>query len=107
VEVHYDFDHLRMDEKLPVDVKENVYLIFKEAVNNILKHSNATRVDIVFSFFGKTYELLVRDNGTQIKNERKSGQGLRNIRMRAERIGSDVILNTNGGFSVQATGSIK
>ncbi|TVQ05526.1 MAG: hypothetical protein EA359_02990 [Balneolaceae bacterium] len=107
VEVHYHFDQLRMDEKLPVDVKENVYLIFKEAVNNILKHSNATRVDIVFSFSGKTYELLVRDNGTQIKNERKSGQGLRNIRMRAERIGSEVKLNTNGGFTVQATGSIK
>jgi ligand-binding sensor domain-containing protein/two-component sensor histidine kinase len=107
VEVHYHFDQLRMDEKLPVDVKENVYLIFKESVNNILKHSNATRVDIVFSFSGKTYELLVRDNGTQIKNERKSGQGLRNIRMRAERIGSKVNLNTNGGFTVQATGSIK
>ena len=107
VEVHYHFDQLRMHEKLPVDVKENVYLIFKEAVNNILKHSDAIRVDIIFSFSGKTYELLVRDNGTQIKSDRKSGQGLRNIRMRAERIGSKVQINTNEGFTVHATGSIK
>lgn len=107
IEVHYHFDQLRMHEKLPVDVKENVYLIFKEAMNNILKHSNANKVDIVFSFSGKNYKLLIHDNGTQIKKERKSGQGLRNIKMRAERIGSEVQINTNGGFTVQATGSIK
>ena len=107
VEVHYHFEQLRMDEKLPVDVKENVYLIFKEAMNNVVKHSNATKVDINFSFSGSNYKLEIRDNGTKVKSERRSGQGLRNIRMRAERIGSIVEIKSNGGFTVQATGSIK
>lgn len=107
VSVFYDFENLRMHEKLPVDVKENIYLIFKEAINNIVKHSNATRVDINFSFVGKTYKLEIHDNGTEIKSDRKSGQGLRNMRMRAERIESDVEIVSNGGFTVRATGSIK
>lgn len=107
VNVYYDFENLRMHEKLPVDVKENIYLIFKEAINNIVKHSNATRIDINFSFVGKSYKLEIHDNGTQIKSDRKSGQGLRNIQMRAERIGSDIEIVSNGGFTVRATGSLK
>ncbi len=107
VEVLYNFDQLRMDEKLPVDVKENVYLIFKESINNVVKHSNATKVQITFSFSGKTYELKIVDNGTGLNGSRKSGQGLRNIKMRAERIGSSVDIYSNGGFTVKATGSIK
>ena len=107
VEVLYNFDQLRMDEKLPVDVKENVYLIFKESINNVVKHSNATKVQITFSFSGKTYALKIEDNGTGFNGNRKSGQGLRNIKMRAERIGSEVDIYSNGGFTVKATGSIK
>lgn len=108
IEVHYEFDDLKMQEKLPVDVKENVYLIFKESVNNISKHSNATKVTIRFAFSGKHYELTIRDNGSLSQNgSRKSGQGLRNMRMRAERIGSEIRITENGGYEVQAKGAIK
>jgi ligand-binding sensor domain-containing protein/two-component sensor histidine kinase len=108
IKVEYDFDDLKMQEKLPVDVKENVYLIFKESVNNIAKHSNATKVDVRFAFSGKNYELSIHDNGTMAQNgSRKSGQGLRNMRMRAERIGSNIEISENGGYKVQASGSIK
>lgn len=107
IDLNFDFNQLKMDEKLPVDVKENVYLIFKEAINNVAKHSNATKVDVQFSFEGKTFELLIRDNGTTNGQVRKSGQGLRNIRMRAERIHSDVNIENKEGFTVHAKGSLK
>ncbi|MDX1590454.1 MAG: two-component regulator propeller domain-containing protein [Balneolaceae bacterium] len=105
-EVFYHFEDLQMDQKLPVDVKENVYLIFKESVNNVIKHSNATRVDIHFSFNGKNYELVIRDNGTNGKDSnRKSGQGLRNMKMRAERIDADISIEPEDGFTVELKGS--
>jgi len=108
IEVHYEFDDLKMQERLPVDVKENIYLIFKESVNNIAKHSNATEVYICFAFSGRNYELTIRDNGTIAQNNsRKSGQGLRNMRMRAERIGSEIQISENGGYKVHASGSLK
>lgn len=107
VEVHYDFADLNMGKKLPVDVKENVYLIFKESINNVLKHSNATRVDIRFSFDGKEFDLSVKDNGSKIETNRKSGQGLRNIRMRAARMKADVEIGPDDdGFRVQTHGMI-
>jgi ligand-binding sensor domain-containing protein/two-component sensor histidine kinase len=108
IEVNYDFEKLKMQEKLPVDVKENVYLIFKESVNNIAKHSNATKVLVRFAFNGKSYKLTIHDNGNTAQNgNRKSGQGLRNIRMRAERISSEVQISQEDGFKVHASGSIK
>ena len=78
-----------MDDRLPVNIKENIYLIFKESVNNIAKHSNADRVDITFAYDGKDFQLKVEDNGTTSNDRRKSGQGLRNINLRSERIGAD------------------
>ncbi|PWN06851.1 sensor histidine kinase [Rhodohalobacter mucosus] len=104
-DVFYHFEDLQMDQKLPVDVKENIYLIFKESVNNVVKHSNATRVDIYFSFNGKNYELVIRDNGTDSNTNRKSGQGLRNMKMRAERIGADISIEPGDGFTVEMKGT--
>jgi len=104
--VIYHFDELDMDEKLPVQIKENIYLIFKEAVNNIVKHSNATRADVRFSFNGREFELLVSDNGTGIDKNRKTGQGLNNIQMRAARVGADVEINPEKGFSIRVTGKL-
>lgn len=104
--VYYDFEHLEMDEKLPVHIKENIYLIFKESVNNIAKHSNASKVNISFSFNGKTFELLIRDNGTSFKKDKKTGQGLRNIKLRADRINADVSIEKKEGFVVQVNGKI-
>jgi ligand-binding sensor domain-containing protein/two-component sensor histidine kinase len=106
-DVFYHFDELKMDRQLPVDVKENIYLIFKESVNNVVKHSNASKVDIHFSFDGRSYDLLVQDNGTGSDKNRKTGQGLRNIRMRAERIGAEIEIGSDNGFRVRAKGTVQ
>lgn len=99
-EVTYQFDG-DMQEKLEVSLKENLYLIFKEAINNIAKHSNAQKVDISLSTNGNGFLLSIRDDGTSAKNERKSGQGLRNMKMRSKRIGADINFNNDEGFEVR------
>lgn len=100
-EVKFHFEGLNMDEKLKVQRKENLYLIFKEAVNNIAKHSNASMVTVKLTVDVDNFELLVHDNGTKIKNQRKSGQGLHNMNMRAERIDASVIFINENGFTVK------
>ncbi|MGM0744130.1 MAG: sensor histidine kinase [Bacteroidota bacterium] len=105
-EVIYHFDDLKMDEKLPVQAKENIYLIFKEAVNNIIKHSDATRAQIRFSFDGNNFKLNVEDNGRTANKVKKSGQGLRNMQLRADRIGADLSIKNGQGFSITASGRV-
>ncbi len=103
-EVYYDFDNLNMSKKLEVPMKENLYLIFKESINNISKHSNADRVDINLVTRNNGFTLIVRDNGKTSRNDRKSGQGLRNMKLRAKRIGADISFNNKNGFEVRVEG---
>lgn len=104
--VNYDFDDLKMDNKLPVSVKENVYLIFKEAVNNIAKYSNGDRVDIKMENNGQRFEFIISDNGTTGRGTKKTGHGLRNMDMRAKRIGADITIDTENGFSIKVEGKL-
>lgn len=97
--VYYDFD-CDMQQQLDVSLKENLYLIFKEAVNNIAKHSNADRLDVKLCAGGNSFEMKIKDNGTDVSESRKSGQGLRNMRMRAKRIDAEITFNSMNGFEV-------
>ncbi|SMO73406.1 ligand-binding sensor domain-containing protein [Gracilimonas mengyeensis] len=104
--VHYDFDNLNMDNKLPVEVKENLYLIFKEAVNNIAKYSNGDKVDIKMENQNGSFEFFITDNGDTGKSTKKTGHGLRNMEMRAKRIGANITIDTNDGFTIQVKGKL-
>ena len=103
-EVQYQFDDLDMDDKITVSMKENLYLIFKEAVNNIAKHSDADKVEVVLKDQNGSFDLYIHDNGQGIKPERKSGQGLRNMEMRAKRIDADIEFENEDGFTVHVFG---
>lgn len=107
MDVWYDFDNLNMDNKLPVSVKENLYLIFKEAVNNIAKYSNGDRVIIKMENQNGSFEFYIFDNGSTGKGTKKTGHGLRNMEMRAKRIGADINIKTENGFSITVKGTLK
>jgi signal transduction histidine kinase len=47
------------DVKLDANVRRNVYLVFKESVNNIVRHSRARTVEIDFNCVDK--ELVFAD----------------------------------------------
>ncbi len=104
--VSYDFDELKMDNKLPVSVKENLYLIFKEAVNNIAKYSNGDKVVVGIHTKNGEYVLRIHDNGNTSKGTKKTGQGLRNMEMRAKRIGGMFNFDDNDGFTVTLKGKL-
>ena len=51
------------DQPLSMGFRQNVYLLFKEALNNAVKHASASRVDITVSFSSRTLWLRVVDDG--------------------------------------------
>jgi len=106
MDINYNFDDLNMDKKLPVTLKENLYLIFKEAVNNIAKYSNGDRVNISMLNQNGTYEFIIHDNGNAGEGNKKTGHGLRNMEMRAHRIGADIDIDNHNGFTVKVAGKL-
>lgn len=90
------------DQQLRPDIRQNIYLIFKEAVNNAAKYSNGDTLTIQLEETSNGLLLSIHDNGvvdlTKIKS---SGTGLSNLKMRAERIGGTLDLNTDDGFKVK------
>jgi ligand-binding sensor domain-containing protein len=105
-EVTYNFEELKMEEKLPVTVKENLYLIFKEAINNIAKYSNGDKVHVEMNSNYSTFKFRIHDNGNSGKGLKKTGHGLRNMEMRAQRIGGNVNIAHDDGFSISITGKL-
>lgn len=107
IKINFDFSGVEMNAGLPVLIKENLYLIYKEAINNIAKHSDADIVEIALSMNQNRFKLRIKDNGKQQNESRRSGQGLRNMQLRARRIGTEAVIESNGGYAVTVEGSLK
>lgn len=104
--VLYDFEELKMENKLPVPVKENLYLIFKEAVNNIAKYSNGDVVTVTMKSANNEFKFEIHDNGDTGKGMKKTGHGLRNMDMRAQRIGGSIAIDDKKGFKITLKGTL-
>lgn len=95
---------LSAQKKLPVDLRQNLYLLFKEAINNVAKHAQASRVEIRMENGAGVFKMTVHDDGDASgEDARLTGQGLRNMKMRAQRLGGDLAVQRNGGFEVTLT----
>jgi len=84
-------------------VKHNFYMIFKEAIHNISKHSQATEVNIVLTKMDHELRMTIQDNGGQANGKAAtSGLGLQNMKMRAERLKGTVTTDfSEKGFFVK------
>jgi signal transduction histidine kinase len=78
--------------------RRNVFLSVKEALNNVLKHSQASIVRIEISISNKLI-IEIADNGVGINMDqlRKFGNGLQNMKKRIASIGGDLLISNNGG----------
>lgn len=89
---------------LPMDYSRNILMIFKEALNNSLKHAQCTQVTIIVQKMGDGSILITQnDNGKGFEgNLLQKGNGLNNIRRRAQRIHAevDIIASPNKGTSI-------
>ena len=95
--------------KLGADVRRQVFLIFKESVNNIVRHSGCKQADIEFRVEHGWLTLKVSDDGKGFDSEEESdGHGLVSMRERAKALGGDleVISNNGDGTTVRLRVSV-
>ena len=88
-------------KQLLPEVRRNIYLIFKEAVNNIAKYSDANEVKLVFTLQKGLLLMKITDNGKGFDMESMqvegTGNGLKNMRRRAEEIGGHLEIHSRPG----------
>ncbi|MBI3425833.1 MAG: hypothetical protein HY011_23135 [Acidobacteria bacterium] len=86
------------DIKLGADTRREVFLIFKESVNNLLRHAACTKVEIEFIVEARQLILRVSDNGQGFDPEQASdGNGLTNMRQRALKLGGRLEISSSQG----------
>lgn len=87
IEYKININEAVMNLKLPIDKRRDFYLIFKEAINNLAKYSEATKANVELSFSGNLLKLQVTDNGKGFDSDSAStGNGLKNMKQRTENI---------------------
>jgi signal transduction histidine kinase/streptogramin lyase len=96
--------------KLPVEWKKHLYLIFKEAMHNVLKHAAGCKnVTLAIKLQDESLQVSLTDDGHGFHpaNERH-GHGLRNMRQRTEFLGATIEIGANdgGGTCVCFTGKL-
>lgn len=102
-EISFQFNHSTViypNRKLSSQIKQNIFLIYKEAITNILRHSDASTVEITFRNYNKGCELLIKDDGSKKESYKSTGLGLSNMELRAKAINSTVTFKMDDGFSV-------
>ncbi len=99
VDVDYSFnlDDERIFNKLDLDQKRHVYLVLREAVHNIVKHSEADKVEIRFQKTRLGFVMTIGDNGKGFENNQSLGTGIQSMKQRAKEINADFKINSNPG----------
>lgn len=92
---------LPLSKDLSVQVRQQLFLIFNEALTNIVRHSDADRVIIKIGNQPAYFEMSIHDNGSKKSHEKKvTGLGISNMAMRAQKIGANLEINQDDGFQV-------
>lgn len=98
IDYQIDIDKNIAGYTLNSDFQYDIFMIFKEALNNVVKYANATKVTVKFFTENNQLKLAITDNGVGFDNQsEKSGNGLKNMKNRAEKLNGNLNITTSFG----------
>ncbi len=99
--------HVHLPELVPHrfvsgEVRRNVFLMVKESLHNVVKHSGATQVGIEFQI-DENLQVSIKDNGTGVKKlpYYSGGNGLLNMKKRIQVLGGSINVKNGSGFTIE------
>ena len=99
-DIGFDFtaDEELVNIKLPMEARKNLFLIFKEATNNIIKYSGADKALFSLKSDRNNVSMMIRDNGIGFDlNKPTVGNGLKNMQKRAKEVGGKLLIESLPG----------
>lgn len=99
------FEKSGPEEKLSPDAQLALFRVLQESLSNAAKHAQATGIDVKLLFEGGKVHLSVRDDGRgfDLRQPKVGHYGLLNMRERAQKIGGDLIIDSEPGKGAQIT----
>lgn len=109
IDITYNF-HLGDGDniEIPLPVRKNLLLIYKEILHNIIKHAQATDLDIISEINENKLTLTVKDNGIGFNPEsiESDGIGLQSMQRRAASVNGSLEISTKPGRGTAVTLSV-
>jgi signal transduction histidine kinase len=106
IDFEFNIDENVYEVKLNMEARRDFFLIFKEAVNNSAKYSQATHVSILLTQRSKKILLMVKDDGVGFDINEADGNGLGNMQKRADQLNGHFTIQSQKGFGTIVTLSI-
>ena len=95
MQVSVDLSPGMEEQTLPLGKRRNIYLFCKEAINNAVKYSEGTLLELRIRASGATIEFAIGDNGKGFDAIMvRRGNGLDNMQQRADEIGATLSLQS-------------
>ena len=103
IEVEFDLSAAQQNQNIAPEIRQQLYLVFKEAINNIVKHAEATLVQVYYMQQGKKFRLRIENNNdSKVDPIHSTGQGLKNMHMRAAKINARcAVYRLNSKFVIE------
>ena len=93
--------------RLTADIRRHVFLIFKEILNNVVRHADATVVRIVVTVAARQLDVVVTDDGRGFDTATAAeGQGLRSLERRASSLGGVLQVTSSPGSGTRVMFSV-
>ncbi len=98
IKCHFDFAESLSLRRINMDRRRQIYLFYKEVINNAIKHSGCENLYLSFRQERTTKRLVIRDDGRGFdENEVEKGNGLTNMRRRASDMHGDLRISSRPG----------
>lgn len=95
IKFYYD-----VETNLEKNIKYCFIAVTKEALSNIINHSNATKAIVTIREHPALYQLIIQDNGTNSSYNSENGIGIKNITDRVAAVSGNININTEKGFRI-------
>ena len=107
IELRFNAPPAEANINLPVDLRRDVLLFFKETLTNAARHSHCTRVEIDLSLDGPGLTLVIKDNGNGFDPKAEhQGQGLRSLARRAANLNASLSIASEPGHGTTISLSV-
>jgi signal transduction histidine kinase len=85
-----------------LETRKDIYLVFKESINNAVKYSECRNLRVDLHLLKKNFEMTITDDGKGFDTSKNgSGNGLNNFKQRANNLGGEIII-----YSKESEGTI-